>query len=107
MHIQVEVFSDREFQNLLENEINKKFPDVDLKIIVRESQQVLQLTQIIVGIAGMVLEIINLILTLKDKENKKIKVKIKVENEKSKEMELGIANQDVDVNKIVEDFLNS
>ena len=101
MSFEIEIWSDREFQRMIKKEMDEKFPEIECHINIKKSD-VLQYTQIAIGIASLIAGILGIIIATRNKTDKKINIKIRSDE---KEIELTALNHDVDINKIIRDFL--
>jgi hypothetical protein len=96
--------SSRALQLDLDDQIRSQYPEVKFETIVRKAADISQITEIVIGGAGLVVNLIALALQIRDRQPKpksKLDIEIK-DGERS--LKIDAVEQRANINKIVEDF---
>jgi len=98
--------SDRVFQKTLNQELREKYPDVKSQLLVFKAIDPIELTQLLIESAGLIVQIIALVLQIRQGQAKDSKSKIQIKIKKGgKSLTIDATNHPAQIEKIVKDFL--
>jgi hypothetical protein len=104
--VQVTVTSNRKFQGEFENEFQAVHPEVDLTTTISKSFDALQITELVIISATLLVETLSLIVAIRNK-HRPSKVLIDLKSKGGKTLRIDATDQDIDINVIVSAFYDA